>query len=97
MLDKYNVAFKQLMSDFAREYNTDMYLMSLFVALFVFNIGSRLLGNRKLIIVGAVISSLGYLLTAFAPSVAFILLSQSVLYGKLFTVYVLFICLDIGT
>ena len=95
MLDKYNVAFKQLMSDFAREYNTDMYIMSLFVALFVFNIGSRLLG--KLIIVGAVISSLGYLLTAFTPSVAFIILSQSVLYGKLFTVYVLFICLDIGT
>ncbi|XP_052086163.1 monocarboxylate transporter 5-like isoform X6 [Mytilus californianus] len=50
-------------------------------SLFVLNIGSKLLGNRKLIIIGGFISFSGYLLSAFSPNIAVLVLSQSVLYG----------------
>ncbi|CAG2217657.1 SLC16A12 [Mytilus edulis] len=51
------------------------------LALFVLNIGSKLLGNRKLIIIGGFISFSGYLLSAFSPNIGILVLSQSVLYG----------------
>ncbi|XP_052086159.1 monocarboxylate transporter 5-like isoform X2 [Mytilus californianus] len=50
-------------------------------SLFVLNIGSKLLGNRKLIIIGGFISFSGYLLSAFSPNIGVLVLSQSVLYG----------------
>ncbi|VDI16709.1 Hypothetical predicted protein [Mytilus galloprovincialis] len=50
-------------------------------SLFVLNIGSKLLGNRRLIIIGGLISFSGYLLSAFSPNIGVLVLSQSVLYG----------------
>lgn len=53
------------------------------LALFILNAGTRMLHPRIWIILGALLIPAGYLLNAFAPNVAFLILSQGVLFGTL--------------
>ncbi|XP_071163224.1 monocarboxylate transporter 12-like [Mytilus edulis] len=50
-------------------------------SLFILSYGTKLLGPRKLVMIGSILVPAGYLLNAFAPDVAFLILSQSVLFG----------------
>ncbi|XP_063405968.1 monocarboxylate transporter 13-like [Mytilus trossulus] len=50
-------------------------------SLFVLNIGTKMFSVRSIIIIGAILSSAGYMLNAFSPNITFLVFSHGIIYG----------------